>query len=159
MAIATPPQSYPFSVYTFTGREISQIATLMAAWTSGRILPIDQRRYSKQVLQYAEGWRLLDRRADGRLVPGEGRFHVCCDLPVEALWRLVEPMLGDQRSCGRGIARDPGWLILNIWPEGDKRASETSLQEQIDVLDHLARHNYVRVQMAGSIWRIERRHD
>ena len=153
MAIAAPPQTYPFSVYTFTTGEIDQIVTLVGEWSGGRILPIDQRHYTKKVLAYAEAWRLLDRQGK-KLLPGEGRFSPCYDLPAEALWRLVAPMLQGQRSRGRSITRDAAWLTLNIWPESDRHASATSVQEQLAVLDQLAGHGYLRVQMAGSIWEI-----
>ena len=154
MAIAALPQAYTFSVYNFTSKEIDQIVTLVVEWTGGRVLPIDQRRHTKNVLEYAERWLLLDIRVDGRLVPGEGHFQACYDLPTEALWRIVSPMFDGQRSRGHSIARRSEWLTLNIWPVGNKRASAASLQEQIDVLDRLASQGYLLVQMAGSVWEI-----
>lgn len=156
MAVVAEPATYVFSVYSFSGKEIDQIVSLVREWSSGRILPLDQRRYTRQVLEYAYCWRLLDKRDDGRLVCGTSRFSVCYDLPIEALWRLVEPMLHGQRSIGRSIASHTFWLNLNIYPQGHSHATDATLQEQIDVLNILARHGYLLVQMAGSIWEIAR---
>ena len=145
--------------YAFTTSELNQIATLVREWSSGRILPIDSRHYTKKVRQYAERQHLLDRRADGRLVCGAGSFNPCTDLPIETLWRLAEPLLKGQRSRGRSITADPLWLTLNIYPEGHRYASNASLEAQIDILDTLAQHGHLIVQRAGSVWEITRMRD
>lgn len=157
--IATTPQTYPFSVYTFTSDEIDQIVTLVGEWSGGRVLPIDQRRYSKQVKQYAEEWGLLIRQST-RLVPdGESNFSPRYDLPPEALWRMILPIFNGQHSCGRSITYNALWESLNIWPEGHRHSTAASKQEQVAILTQLAKHNYLYVQMAGSIWTISRRTD
>lgn len=151
---------YPFSVYEFTSCEIDQIVVLVREGHTGRVLPIDKRKYSRQVLEYAWRWGITERRGDGREVcRASGRINSCYDLPGEALWRMVAPMLRGQRSIGKSIARDRMWLDLNIWPEGNRYASATSLEEQEAVLDTLARMGYLIVQRAGSVWEITRRRE
>ena len=153
--VATPP-SYSFSVYAFSSKEIDQIVTLVCEWSGGRLPPIDRRHYTRNVLKYARNRRLLDQQPDGRAVCGTSRFNVCDDLPPEALWRIVGPMMNGQQRIGRSIASNPAWLSLGISPVGYRRAPGTNLQEQIMVLDILAGHGYLILQMAGDVWEITR---
>jgi hypothetical protein len=145
-----------FSVYDFTPAEITQIVTLVHEWARGRLRPIDQRRYTKQVRTYAERGQLLDRHEGGTLVVGTSRFSPAYDLPVAALWALVEPLLNGQRSKGASLLRDARWLTLNIYPQGHRYASVDTLEEQATILDVLAQHGYLLVQRAGSVWEITR---
>ena len=146
-----------FSVYDFSAKEITQIISLVREWSGGRILPIDRRHFTKQVLSYGERWGLLSRHEDGKLYC-DGRFTPAHDLPVEALWHFVEPMLNGQRSIGRSLTRNEAWLTLNIYPQGHRFATDQTLMEQVEVLDTLQNHGYLLVQRAGSIWEITRWH-
>jgi len=147
---------YRFSVYTFSDSELAQICALVREWSGGRILPIDQRCFTKQVRAYGERWGLLTRHADRKLYCDGRHFTPAHDLPVAALWSLVEPMLQGQRSIGRSLTLNAAWLTLGIWPQGHRFATAQTLMEQVAVLDTLQNHGYLLVQRAGSVWEITR---
>lgn len=157
-ATATVSATYRFSVYTFTSREIDQIIALVREWSGGRIMALDARTLSKQVRAYAQRWNLVEKRDDGKLYCGSQYLSVTHDLPLEALWRLVEPMMNGQQSIGFSIATNVTWLQLGIWPYGHRHSSEASLSEQVDVLLRLQQYGYLLVQMGGSIWNVSRWH-
>jgi hypothetical protein len=153
---------YNFSVYTFSDKEIDQICELVKKWGRGDIyLPIDARRFTKQVKEYALNWRLLEKR-NGRLFlksssswynSTPGLFNVRY-LPTEAQWRLVEPMLRTDGSTGYSIVNNKLWENLGITPQNNKHATEQDLCEKEDILLELSGHHYINFLMAGSVWRI-----
>ena len=149
--------THRFGTFDFTSHEIDQIVRIIQECGAGRLLPIDRRHYSKQVLRYAEHWGLLAKHDDGRLY-AQYRFSPVHDVPIEALWRVIEPMLQGQQTIGFSITKHPAWETLNIWPQGKRHASNESLDEQRDVLNMLCQHGYILFQYAGSVWEVTRWH-
>ena len=144
---------------TFTAKETTQLTTLVEQWASGRLLPLDCRTISAPVKRWALAMGLLAKRADSRCVCGAGyAFHPAYELPIDALWALVRPMLRGQRSRGKSLATDSRWLTLNVYPEGHRAYAQRDLDEQMAVLGRLANHGYLIVQMAGSVWEITDTH-
>lgn len=132
---------YKFSIWDFDAKEIQQIVGLMIAWVAN--LKIDQRKLSKQVRKYA--------RAYG-LAPANGEFVLSVnidplnDLPVEALWRLVRPMI--EKSSGYTIVNDRAWAhSLNL--DKDDIAGREAILYKLD------RAGYITFNSSGSIWRID----
>lgn len=164
--------------WEFTSKEIDQIVALVKLWTNGSILPVRRAGYSKQVIEYAVRYGLLIERAKSknvtpRLYTAEGiafsNVPGFGNLPIEAVWRLVEPMLAGKESIGYTIVYHKGWQHLNIFPQprpDEFRAKTTSedwkrilardLETATSILLRLSGHHYINFQMAGSIWRIER---
>ena len=150
---------YKFSIYNFTDKEIEQIVTLVKRWANGDTwVPVDARTFTKQVKEYARNWWLLEKRDDGRLYLTKGcRFNPRYDLPPEALWRLVEPMLRKDGATGYSIVNNPLWeKHLGIEVQNSRHASNRDLQEKEDILLELSAHHYIYFQMAGTVWNIQR---
>ena len=147
---------YKFSIYNFTDKEIEQIVTLVKRWANGDTwVPVDARTFTKQVKAYARNWWLLEKREDGRLyLTKDSRFNPRYDLPPEALWRLVEPMLRQDGATGYSIVNNPQWAHLDLYPQNDRSATDRDLEAKIEVLGTLASYHYIIVQMAGSVWSI-----
>lgn len=162
---------YKFSVYKFDDKEIDQIVKLVHLWAQGSIQPVDRRQFSKQVLKYAENWKLIqpadffkewDSETDshrlkwfvkaGRWYPGDSYFRPEYDLPHEALWRLVCPMI--ERYKGFTITKDSDWRLLNIYPATDPSHSDRDRNQIIDILNKLTLWNYIIFQYGGSTWQI-----
>jgi hypothetical protein len=150
---------YKFSVFDFSSSEIDQIVSLIS-WCFGqsREAFFDSRKISKQVKDYALNWGLLAKK-DGRYVCGPlndrfGRGWAHRELPVEAVWRMVRPMFEGAQSRGYSLARQKGWLDLNIYPEEHRDHKPGDMEHIIDILSYLADKGYVNVLMAGSIWEI-----
>lgn len=143
---------------TLTPKETTQLTALVEQWASGRLLPIDCRTISAPVKRWALAMGLLAQRADRRLVCGGSAFSPTYELPIDALWALVRPMLHGQRSRGRSLASDPHWLTLNIYPEGQRGYTQRDYDEQMAVMGRLASHGYLIVQMGGSVWEITDAH-
>lgn len=147
---------YKFSVFTFSEKEIEQITTLTKRWAIGDIyFPVDARKLSKQVKAYARNWALLEER-EGRLYLTSGtRFDPRYSLPIEVLWRLVQPMLRTDGATGYSIVNNILWeKHFGIWVQNSKYASERELQEKEGILCELASYQYIILQMAGSTWSI-----
>jgi hypothetical protein len=149
-------EMFQFSVHNFSSKEIDQICELVKRWAKGdACLPVDARKLTKQVKEYALHWNLLERR-EGRLYITTGyAFNVCYSLPIEALWRLVQPML-KEGITGYSIVNSPMWMALGIAPQNNRFATEQELHEKEHILLELSAHHYINFQMAGSIWRIDR---
>lgn len=130
-----------YSVFVFSSDEIDQIANLMSAWVAN--LKIDQRKLSKQVRKYARSFGL---------VPARGEFVMSVnvdplnDLPIEALWRLVKPMI--EKSSGYSIIKDRAWAhSLNL--------NKDDIAGREAILYKLDRAGYINFNAIGSIWRID----
>lgn len=146
---------YKFSVYSFSSKEIDQICELVKEWSMGRMLPVDARKLSKQVKEYALNYCLLERK-NGRLYITAGyRFNIHYNFPIEALWRLVQPMLREDGTAGYSIVNNALWMQnLGIAPRNSRFATERELEEQESILLELAASHYINVQMAGNAWSI-----
>lgn len=147
--------NYSFSTYIFSEQEIEQIVVLTKQWANGSCLPVDARKFSKQVRMWACHWSLLVKREDNRLYFTSGNlFDPRYYLPVEALWRLVSPMLRQDGITGYSIVNNPQWKHLNIYTQNSRFATERDLQEKEDILLELSTHHYINFQMAGDVWSI-----
>lgn len=156
---------YTFSVYDFSEKEIVQICELVKRWSHGDVwLPIDARRYTKQVKEWGICWHLLEYRRGNRLhltsclsyqnVSG-AIFNPRYNLPIEALWRLVSPMLRDDGATGYSIVNNNLWMEhLGIAPQNHRFATSRELEEKEDILLLLSAHHYLTFQMAGTVWNI-----
>jgi hypothetical protein len=154
---------YKFSVYSFSSKEIDQICELVKRWSHGDVFrPVDARKLTKQVKDYAANWNLLEKR-NGRLFIKSasswnnvtpGIFNVVHNLPVEVLWRLVQPMLKNDTYIGYSIVNSKLWYDLGIAPQNDRHVTDVELQEKEDILLKLSCHHYINFQMAGSVWGI-----
>jgi hypothetical protein len=172
---------YKFSVYEFTDKEINQIVELAEQWLAGSLwTPIDKRRYTKQVIQYATNWRLLVKGSDisdynkerestykkfvdNRVYNNSdilNDFVPAYDAPVEVLWRLFEKHVlnqakGENNIYGYSLSTVKGWLNLNIRPNEHKDQQQYDLEALEQVLIKLASYNYITWQRAGNTWWIE----
>src|SRR5260221_5276807 len=73
-----------FSAFNFSNKEIDMIANLMKSWVSGSIVAVKRTTLTKQVIQYALVWRLLEERADGKLYfPQYSGFNAVYDRSEE----------------------------------------------------------------------------
>jgi len=165
-----------FSVYNFTDGEIEQIVRLLEKRAMGSIRPIDRRRYSKQVQEWAIAWNVLDwgrnitryeARGDELVKVPEtwiespdrlyfkpyGDFDFVHCMPTEALWKMVEPIVRDR--SGYSITADRRWRTFDVWEAGNKHSTNDDINKIFRILVHLQMHGYIIFQAAGSIWRVE----
>lgn len=156
-------RTYAFGYMEFTDQEIDQIVTLVQMFTQGRLLPVSRKSFTGKVVTYALHWKLLvigDKgKETGKLCfpVMSGSFDVRYDIPVEALWRLVKPMLSEADAVtGYSIVNHPGWSLLNIYPQKSRHASERDLVAKFDILVTLSTHHYINFQCAGDVWSIYR---
>lgn len=146
-----------FSAFNFSNKEIDMIANLMKSWVSGSIVAVKRTTLTKQVIQYALVWRLLEVRADGRLYfPQYSGFNAVYDLPIEVLWKVVEPMLNAEGQTGFSIVNNAQWEMLNIYPQNSRHATDKDLEAKRDIMIKLSAYHYIYFQMAGSTWCIYR---
>lgn len=153
-------KTYRFSEYTrFTEKEIDQIISLVRDF--GRSIPIDRRRYSRNVLRWAISFDLVydgskQRWPDEK--PGKlyinSRFDIYY-LPIIALWKLVDPIIG--KSTGYSISTHKEWEGLNIYPTSSKFHSSEDFRLMNEVLCRLDQYHFIIFQSAGSVWAICRR--
>jgi hypothetical protein len=138
---------HTFSIWGFSDKEINQIVSLVKEWSTGGTNPVDLRKYTKQVKEYAKRWKLIvlgseiqewnyekedfvnpwyvERSGKNRYYLADGKFDALHSIPVEALWQLVSEVLED----GKGhftITHSKKWHNLGIWCARD------SVWEQID---------------------------
>lgn len=150
----------PGSLFSFTSKEIDQIVALVRERQTSSEHPTI--RMSPQVKRYALGYGIVEQpEGKKRLEYGPTwRFSAQHDLPPEALWRMVEPMLDGQNSRGASITRDRRWLQFDLYPAGHPAHTEESeqaaVEEQAGILSKLALHNYVYFNRGGSVWEVSR---
>lgn len=157
---------YKFSIYDFSEKEIEQICGLVKRWASGDVYrPIDGRCFTKQIKTWALGWDLLEAKNDRLYLTSytsyynvSGRaFNVRWNLPVEVLWRLIQPMLREDGATGYSIVNNPLWYEhLAIAPQNDRHATNRELEDKEDILIKLSSSHYINFQMAGTVWCIYR---
>jgi hypothetical protein len=161
---------YKHHSFDFTDHEINQIVALLRAFMTHDLRkPVDARRLSRQVRDWATGMGYLEwRNASGKCYcwdkgarlyyPDQLRYGFFIDLiPIEAVWRVVAPML--EQSRGYGIIRNKAWETLNInpvrgWVETEPASREQAIKEIQEVLIRLQMWGYLYYQYAGSIWAI-----
>lgn len=82
-------------------------------------------------------------------------------LPVDLLWHVVEPMLGEDGKAGYPtITAGNRWGLLNIFRRGEGGfEGKWGEIEQYEVLSALAAHGYVWFLSGGSVWEVTRRKD
>jgi hypothetical protein len=159
------PNRMSYSIYEFSAQEIDQMVGLVRWYCSGVARPWDRKRQplSPDVIRWGISVGLVqwDRPSHPRrrlvLAPtgASNRFDPRYALPPEALWRLVDPIIGDR--TGFSIAYQDGWLSLNIWPEGGSFAGVDSLEAKIELLNLLATWGYIHFQYLANIWQVTRR--
>jgi hypothetical protein len=158
---------YTFSVYKFSDKEIDQICELTKRWAEGdRWRPLDARKNTKQVREYGIQWNLLTKEEGARLFltscisycnKNNRVFNPRWDLPAEALWRLVEPMLRTDGSTGYSIVNNPLWFKnLAIAAQNQRGVTPQEMRDKEDILLELSGHHYINFQMAGNVWNITR---
>lgn len=145
--------AHKFSVFDFSDKEIDQICALVKRWVQGYTSPIDARKFTKQVREWGIAWGILAKKHGRLYTQGDG-FSALHNMPVEALWRMVEPMLREDGTTGYSVVNNKGWDLLNIYPQNSKYASGRDLDAKIDVLLKLSQWHYIHFQMAGSTWAI-----
>lgn len=169
---------YKWGVYEFSDKEIEQIVELVHKWADGSSSPIDCRKFTKQVRQWAENWSLIQK---GTEMPqtkynsetqewdypwyvkqwGKNRYYIHSELrlfqpiryiPQEALWRILKPMIQERQGFSISTLRD--WYTLGIEPNGTKYHKDDDLVEMMFALGELSKWGYIIFQHAGSIWQI-----
>jgi hypothetical protein len=152
-------------LYNFSDRKIDQLCELTKRWAVGDIYrAVDARKYTKQVKEWGQSWTLLERRGERYFLTnclGYKNISHCVfqilSLPIEVLWRLVQPMLREDGSTGYSIVNNVLWMSnLGVAPQTDRFAADRELREKEDVLLELSAHHYIHFQMAGSVWSISR---
>jgi hypothetical protein len=188
-------QMYKFSVWNFSDKEIDQIVDLVKIWVSGSTNPIDRRKYTKDVLYWATRYNLIimgkdvkewDYQAEKETHPwyvkkwGKNRYYTTggsdfdCEygLPVEALWRLTQPIFKNGKGFST-ITKSKEWHNLNTycsqdstWDTIDEYEKEygsglhlTNAQTRYlpymrKILNKLSAYGYLIFQYAGSIWQV-----
>lgn len=158
-----------FSVYNFNEKEINQICDLVAKWATGSNSPIDARKYTNQVLEYAKNWRLICKGSEltrpwseiknNRFYINDNimfRFDPVYDMPVEALWQMIKTnILIENKIYGHSVVNNQNWLMFNAYPLNNRNASNTDWQVIFDIFSKLAVYGFIVFQTAGNIWRIE----
>lgn len=146
---------YKFSVYGFSDKEIEQVCTLTRRWANcDHWLPIDARKFTKQVKEYALNWLLLEKKKGRLYISGNSSFNPRYDLPIEALWRLVSPMIKKDGTAGYSIINDGAWRNLGLAPQNSIHAVERELTEKENILIELSTHHYIDFYMAANCWSI-----
>ena len=161
--------------YNFTDEELKQIENLYLEFTSGRISPLDMRRYTKKVKNWAIAYSLIctgeevvenyilakkeDYKSNRYYVQHNSNFFWATKLPIEVLWSLVNPMIKIENGQGFSITTDKQWYKLNIYPNGEYGFTEESLERMSTILYELQRWGYITFQHAGKIWWISKLKD
>lgn len=146
----------------FTEKELEQLCSLTKRWTMGDCFcPIDARKFTRQVKRWACSYWLLEQRGKRLYITSPSSyknqsgfvFHPQL-LPIEAIWKIVQPMIGENESIGWSIGNKPEWETLDIYPRKSKYHSDRDEQAMINILLLLSGHHYINFQIAGSVWDI-----
>lgn len=153
---------FQYSIWTFNDREIEQVAALIRLWgRGGQSGPVDRRRYTKTVQEWAKAVGILETfqgrgQWHGRLVfTRDAVFWPIYQSPPEAIWRLADPIIGER--SGYSIAREKGWLDFGIAPAGHRYHDERDEREIFAIMHFLDTWHYIHFQSAGTIWQVTRR--
>jgi hypothetical protein len=147
-------------IYNFSNKEIETLCSLVKRWSMGDIyMPVDARTLTKQVKEWAINWNLLEVR-NRRIHITTGYIFNLQSLPLEVIWRLVQPMLREDGTAGYSIVNNPLWMKhFGIAPQNNRHVTDGELKEKEDILCLLALHQYIYLQMAGNVWSITRREE
>lgn len=167
------PETFKHGYMDYTSKEIDQMVGLIEHLAGGPTVAIDRRKFTEPVLRYAlsrgllsdQPWKSGEWREHynkymlpkGKLYPGDLPANfVSEDLPVEATWRLFDKhILKGRQKAGKGIASEPGWLEMGIYPAGDRFDNESAKQERERMILRLARHGFFIFQSSGEIWDLQ----
>lgn len=150
-------------LYNFSEKEMQKICGLTKKWAVGdNFVAVDMRGISKQVKEWAVNWNLLEMRDNRFYITSclsynntSGCIFSVGGLPIEAIWRLVQPMLREDGTTGHSIVNNKLWMDnLGIAPQNDKFATDRDLQEKEHILFLLDVHHYIYFHMSGSAWSI-----
>lgn len=153
-------------IYNFSNKEIDGICDLVKRWSiSDRSMPVDARRLTKQVKEWAINWNLLEVRNKRIHITSclsynnlSGCIFNLQSLPLEVIWRLVQPMLREDGTAGYSIVNNGLWMKhFGIAPQNNRHVTDGELKEKEDILCLLALHQYIYLQMAGNVWSISQR--
>lgn len=152
-------KTYRFSSCTsFTEKEINQLCELVKS--AGGILPIDRRHYTKNVIKWSLLYGMLYKGEEKRWpkdVPGklylDTRFDIE-SLPVYAIWKLVDPIIGNDK--GYIISTKMEWNELNIYPTSSKYYTSRDADRMFHIMVKLSMFHFINFQAGGSIWWVER---
>lgn len=143
----------------FTSAEIDQLVRLAFDISRG-VSKLDARKYSRNVRRWLERWHYAEKTRDGFMVTRLLTSAFGNEwLPVEALWRIVAPMLGESRSIGHSIRRNRDWAALNLFSADQHLFSPRDEHVMYETLALLAQFGYVYFQAAGSVWETTERKD
>jgi hypothetical protein len=127
----------------------------------GRLLPREVRRFLLR-------WNYLEKTKHGLIISALARSEYAGRwLPVEAIWRVVSPMLGpnactvstSSRSVGYSIRKHAGWKTLGCWTAEERHFGECDQREMEESLGLLALHGYIWFLQSGTVWEITERKD
>ena len=169
-------------MYSFSEKEIDQVLDAFGRWSS--IHPYDRRKYTKKVQEWMytsglavqqcrHGTRVVwpttpwpwdcpksgGRKCTWRLYPNADSraFLPERDLPIEALWKVVESFLyfdDSETPRGYSVNKHSGWLKLNIWPQGNKWETDESWRRRLNTMMRLDAEGYLVFRSAGNVWSI-----
>ena len=151
----------------FTDAEILKLIMFMERVSAG-CDKIDGRILPKEVLRFLLRWQYLEKTKHGFIVTALARAQYGNEwLPVEALWRIVSPMLGPEactvstsnRSIGYSIRKHAGWKTLGYWTAEQHLYGERDERGIEATLDLLALHGYIWFLQSGTVWEITERKD
>lgn len=160
---------HEFYGMAFSDSEIEQVVGLMDPENISSIRPLDGRRISRRVRDWAimmgilawgewKGQRRLFAATPAFRPVENGLIHI----PAEAAWRIFvrqifRPTGGTDGSSslsqGKSVAKSTGWGWLNIWHQGNRYGSDDTEQMRT-LLAELDRHMYIWFRSAGNIWEI-----
>lgn len=156
--------------WEFSHEEIDQLAELWEHKMFGAndYAPLDRRKFSRKVLQYAANRRMIVGEQERReRFPSfhsglpEGPLYLSSyhnspeDIPTEVAWRVFKRnVMGDKKQAGASLLRSKGWLAFNIYPAGHHHDTAEQADERDRILLRLAMDGYLIVQSGGSIYDI-----
>jgi hypothetical protein len=162
--------------WAFSEREIDILVEQIKNHNQGFSNPIDRRRVPQVVQDYGKERGLFAIGEDNRWYYAGGwmrgganalamsPFDTVRDAPIEALWRLIEPLIGPSGSIGHSINRDRRWRELNVYELDDSRddhyhrqKQQRAEKERFEALHRMAQYNYISFQAAGTVWDIRTR--
>ncbi len=159
--------TYTFSVYQFSDHEIDQIVALVKLWAKGdRFVPVDGRKFSNQVKDWAVARDLLEKKNNRLYITSCSGFQnkngavftPRGNTPIEALWRLIEPMIPEEGAIGYSITNDERWFEnLGIATNNHPHVVPSEVEEKENILLLLTSHGYIDFNMAGTVWAIYRK--
>lgn len=146
---------------SFTGSEIDAILSLlsdpsrMRHGRNGVLVVCDARTVPARVRKWMLRWGIMEKTKDGLTTTWQWNEPMDF-LPMEALWRIVKPMLNDGHA-GHSIVRNNGWKVLNLWVEGERYFGPVNQERMERILCELDSYGYIWAQMAGTVWSIQLR--